>query len=148
MIGSQTGKTVFVFRLPISSEHTVTAQAGACTDTIVIRHTDKPDESYRFGSAGAVANWFDESGFDSSCFSIRDSFGALMAHPEAGKLVGAVMQKMIESRGDVAKSANSNANLQRMMAGMSFESLLKKAGDAVPQELSKQLNEQLQKIRK
>ena len=34
------------------------------------------------------------------------------------------------------------------MAGMSFESLLKKAGDAVPQELSKQLNEQLQKIRK
>ncbi|MBQ1531316.1 MAG: hypothetical protein IIZ57_04150 [Solobacterium sp.] len=148
MIGSQTGKTVFVFRLPISGEHTVTAHASACTDTIVIRHTDKPDESYRFGSAGAVANWFDESGFDSSCFSIRDSFGALMAHPEAGKLVGAVMQKMIESRGDVAKSANSNANLQRMMAGMSFESLLKKAGDAVPQELSKQLNEQLQKIRK
>lgn len=55
---------------------------------------------------------------------------------------------MIASRGDVAKSANNNANLQKMMAGMSFQSLLKQAGDAVPAELVKQLNARLQKIKK
>ncbi len=35
-----------------------------------------------------------------------------------------------------------------MMAAMNFEPLLKKAGDAVPQELIRNINEQLQKIRK
>ena len=35
-----------------------------------------------------------------------------------------------------------------MMAAMSFEALLKKAGDAVPQELIRNINEQLRKIRK
>ncbi len=86
--------------------------------------------------------------YKTDCFSIRDSFGALMAHPEAGKIVSVIMQKMIASRGDVAQSANNNANLQKMMAAMSFETLLKKAGDAVPQEAVKKINEQLQQIRK
>ena len=141
-------KTVFTFRIPISGEHTITAKAGDCCDEIKIRKVAEPDASYRFGKAGSVANWFDEADFKTDCFSIRDSFGALMDHPEAGKIVGALMQKIIESRGDVAKSANSNANLQKMMAGMSFEALLKKAGDTVPAEMAKKINEQLQQIKK
>lgn len=139
---------VFVFKTPISGEHTVEAKAEGCTDSIRVRKVDKPNPSYSMGKTAAVANWFDEVGFDSSCFSIRDSFGSLMAHPEAGKIVGALMQKMIASRGDVAKSANNNANLQKMLAGMSFQSLLKQAGDAIPQEVVKSLNEKLQKIHK
>jgi hypothetical protein len=71
-----------------------------------------------------------------------------MAHAEAGKIVGTLMQKIIASRGDVAKSANNNANLQKMMAGMSLESLLKPADDAVPPDMVKQLNATLQKIKK
>ena len=71
-----------------------------------------------------------------------------MAHPAAGRIVGAIMRKMIESRGDVARSANSNASLQKMMAAMSFEALLKKAGDAIPQHAIRQINEQLQQIPK
>ncbi|MBQ6528299.1 MAG: glycoside hydrolase family 2 protein, partial [Clostridia bacterium] len=147
-IGTLEGETVFTFKAEISGEHTVTARAGECVDSMVIRKVSEPDPSYRFAKTGAVANWFDESNFKTDCFSIRDSFGALMAHPEAGKIVGALMQKIIESRGDVAKSANSNANLQKMMAGMSFESLLKKAGDTVPQEAVRKINEQLQQISK
>ena len=34
-----------------------------------------------------------------------------------------------------------------MMAGMSFEALLKKAGDAMPPEMVKKINEQLQQTR-
>lgn len=145
---TQTGETVFTFRVPISGEHTITAKAGACCDEMTLRRVAEPDVSYRFAKAGSVANWFDEADFKTDCFSIRDSFGALMAHPEAGKIVGAIMQRMIASRGDVAKSANSNANLQKMMAGMSFEALLKKAGDTVPVEMIKHINEQLQQIKK
>ncbi len=144
----QSGQTVFVFHVGITGEHTITARAGSCTDTMIIRKVEKPNESYRFVKAGSVTNWFDEVGFKSDCFSIRDSFGVLMAHPETGKLVGALMQKMIASRGDVAKTANQNPNLQKMLAGMSFEALLRQAGDAIPQEIVRQLNEQLQQIRK
>lgn len=74
--------------------------------------------------------------------------GKQIAHPEAGKIVGALMQKMIASRGDVAKSAKNNANLQKMLAGMSFQALLKQAGDAIPQEMVKSLNAKLQAIHK
>jgi len=146
--GRASGKTVFTFKVKISGEHTVTAMAGDLSDSITIRKVSEPDPSYRLAQSGSVSNWFDEAGFNTNCFSIRDSFGVLMAHPEAGKIVGAIMQKMIEKRGDVAKSANSNANLQKMMASMSFESLLKRAGDAVPKELIVQINDQLQKIPK
>ena len=147
-IAAQTGSTVFVFRVKLTGEHTITAQAGECSDTMTIRKVETPDASYRFGQAGGVANWFDEADFKTDCFSIRDSFGALMAHPEAGKIVGAIMQKMVASRGDVAKSANQNAGLQKLMAGMSFEALLKRAGDAIPQDAIRRINEQLQQIPK
>ena len=147
-IGSKTGKTVFVFRVGLTGEHTIAAISGDCSDRIVVRKVEQPDASYRFAQAGGVANWFDEKDYRSDCFSIRDSFGALMAHPEAGRIVGALMQKLIASRGDVARSASNNANLQKMMAAMSFEALLKKGGDAVPQDLVRQINQQLQQIRK
>ena len=129
---TKTGSRVFVFRIPLSGEHTVNAVSGECTDTMTIRRCEKPDPSYRFKEAGSVSNWFDEDTFRTDCFSIRDSYGVLMAHPEAGKLVQEIMNIVIASRGDVARSANSNPNLQKMMAGMSFESLLKKAGDTIP----------------
>lgn len=142
------GKTVFVFSVPISGEHTVTARAGNCMDTISIRKVAKPNESYCFGKGGEVVNWFDEEEFDSSCWSVRDSFGALMAHPETGKIVGPMMEKMVASRGDVAKTANQNPNLQKMLAGMSFQALLKQAGDSISKETVQKLNGQLQKIKK
>ena len=147
-IAAQTGETVFSFKVSLTGEHTVTAVAGDCRDTITIRKADAPEPAYRFDKTGGIANWFDEAEFKTDCFSIRDSFGALTAHPEAGKIVGAIMEKMRAKRGEVARSAGSNPNLQRMMAGMSFEALLKKGGDAVPESLARQINEQLQKIRK
>ena len=58
------------------------------------------------------------------------------------------MQQAIASRGDVAKAANQNENLQKMMAGMSLESLLKQAGDAVKPEQIKALNGALQQVKK
>ena len=148
-VATQTGKTVFRFRIPISGEHTVTAKAGSCTDSITIRKTEQPNAAYRFGSTGSVANWFDEADFDSSCYSIRDTLGALQANPQAAELVNAIMAKATASRGDVAKSASQNASLQKMKAAMSLQSLLKKAGENVfSAETVKQLNAALQKIKK
>lgn len=146
---TKAGKTVFTFKISISGVHTVEVKSGTYFDTMQIRKVEEPKDSYRFGTSGGVANWFDEDGFDSACFSIRDTMGALMQNPATAKIVGAVMAKARASRGDVAKSASNNANLQKMMASMSLQSLLKQAGEnAVPPDAVKQLNAALQKIKK
>ena len=142
------GETVFVFKLPISGRHTVTAVADSCQDEITVCKVDRPNKAYCLGKTGSVSNWFDEAEFKSDHYSIRDSFGVLMAHPQAGKLVGDLMRKIVESRGDVAKTAHKNPNLQKMLAGMSFQALLKQAGDSVSEATCKELNAALQKIPK
>ena len=59
------------------------------------------------------------------------------------------MTKARASRGEVAQSASSNPALQKMMAGMSFEGILKKAGEnVVPAATVREINAKLQKIRK
>lgn len=142
------GETVFVFKLPISGRHTVKAVADSCQDEITVCKVDRPNKAYCLGKTGSVSNWFDEAEFKSDHYSIRDSFGVLMAHPQAGKLVGDLMRKIVESRGDVAKTAHKNPNLQKMLAGMSFQALLKQAGDSVSEATCKELNATLQKISK
>lgn len=142
------GETVFVFKLPISGRHTVKAVADSCQDEITVCKVDRPNKAYCLGKTGSVSNWFDEAEFKNDHYSIRDSFGVLMAHPQAGKLVGDLMRKIVESRGDVAKTAHKNPNLQKMLAGMSFQALFKQAGDSVSEATCKELNAALQKIPK
>ena len=74
--------------------------------------------------------------------------GALSQNPQTAAILGRMMERMTASRGDVAKEANNNANLQKMMAELSLESLIKQAGDSVPGEMIRSLNAALQKIKK
>ena len=70
--------------------------------------------------------------------------GALSQNPQTAVILGRMMERMTASRGDVAKSANKNLNLQKMMAGLPLESLIKQAGDSVPAEMVRNLNNALQ----
>lgn len=97
---------------------------------------------------GEVVNWFDADDFDPNCFSIRDTLGTLMQNSQTGAIVEKMMQAARASRGDVAEAAAGNANLEKMMAGMSLQSLLKQAGPAVKPEQIRGLNAALQKIAK
>lgn len=71
-----------------------------------------------------------------------------MRHPGTAAVVGRMMEAARATRGDVAAAAAGNANLEKMMAGMSLKSLLKQAGPAIKQEQIKSLNAALQKISK
>lgn len=144
----QTGKTVFRFTIPISGEHCIEAAAVDCRDEMTIRKVDQPNPDYRAAQTGDVVNWFDKEDFKPDCFSIRDTMGTLMGNPKTGAIVGRMMEKARASRGDVAQAAAGNANLERMMAGMSLESLLKQAAGAIPADQIKQLNAALQLIQK
>ncbi len=146
---TKTGTAVFTFEVPLSGEHVIKAVSGECCDEMTLRRTKKINPDYVFGDAGAVVNWFDKDTIDSSCFSIKDKFGELMANPGTARIVGAIMAKAAASRGEVAQGTSENKALKQMMAGMTFESLLKKAGaNVVPPEAVKAINDALQKIKK
>ncbi|MCM1304775.1 MAG: glycoside hydrolase family 2 protein, partial [Butyrivibrio sp.] len=141
------GERIFTFQVELSGEHTITAQSGGCQDAMTIRRVEKPNPDYRM-TGGEVVNWFDADTFDPNCFSIRDTLGTLMQHPETSAIVGRMMDAVRATRGDVAAAAADNANLEKMLARMSLQSLLKQAGPAVKQEQIESLNAALQKISK
>lgn len=145
---TKTGSRVFTFQVPISGEHKIEAVAETCRDTISIRKAEQPNPAYSFIQKGDVVNWFDKESFKADCYSIQDTMGDLLDHPEAGKLVQDIMTRVRSSRGDVAKSTANNANLQKMLRGMKFEGVLKQAGKVISGEEIVELNRVLQAIPK
>ena len=154
--GTQTAEGIFRFPLKISGEHHIraivrTAEGGEekilCADEIRIRKVTEPNPDYIFQKQ-SVINWFDAEDFQTDCFSVRDTFGEVMAHPQASLILKSIMEKARASRGDVAASTAGNENLAKMMAGMTIESLLKQAGEAVGAEQVRAVNAALQKIKK
>ena len=146
-VASGNGAKIYTFRVPITGEHTVEVRSGSLSDCITIRKAEKANPDYRM-AGGEVVNWFDADKHDPTCFSIKDTLGTLMRHPKAGAIVGRMMQNARASRGDVAQAAAGNANLERMMAGMTLQSLLKQAGPAIKPEQIHALNAALQQIKK
>ena len=146
-VETKSGRTVFTFTVPLSGEHRIEAVSGGCRDESTIRRVEKANPAYLFRKQ-AVINWFDAADYDPSCYSIKDTMGALSQNPMTAAILGRMMERMTAARGDVAKGANNNANLQKMMAGLSLESLIKQAGDSVPGEMIRSLNAALQKIKK
>ena len=146
-VATKMGAKVYTFDIAISGEHTITVKSGDLMDTMTIRKVEKANPNYRM-VGGEVVNWFDADTHDPNCFSIKDTLGTLMQHPKAGVIVGRMMQAARASRGDVASATAGNANLERMMAGMTLQSLLKQAGPAIKPEQIQSLNAALQQIKK
>ena len=146
-IETKNGNRVFVFSIPLSGEHKIEVFSGECQDEMTIRHVSDPNPSYLFRRQ-AVINWFDTADYDPLYYSIKDTMGALSQNPQASAILAKMMERITAKRGDVAKEAHNNANLQKMMAGLSLESLIKQAGDSIPPEIIRSLNAALQKIRK
>ena len=146
---TKTGSRVFVFDLPICGEHKIEAVSGECCDIMTVRKVNSPNPAYSFGGAGSVVNWFDKEDLKPGYFSVKDKLGELMGNPGTAAIVGRIMAKASASRGDVARESSGNKVLQQMMAGMSFESLLKKAGaNVISPEQIKTINDALQQIPK
>ncbi|MDD7642782.1 MAG: glycoside hydrolase family 2 TIM barrel-domain containing protein [bacterium] len=145
-IATQTGKTIFAFRVPITGAHTITAKADSCEDTITVRKVTEENPSYTFIKRTPVTNWFDADELDPECFSINDKLADIKANPKAGAIIDEMMAKGASERGDVADAVKDNPGLQRMMGRMTLVSLLKQGG--ADDESIKQINRILQGIKK
>lgn len=143
---TQSGKTIFTFRVPITGEHVITAKADSCEDTITIKKVTEENPSYTFIKRAPVTNWFDADELDPECFSINDKLADIKANPQAGAIIDQMMAKGSSERGDVADAVKDNPGLQRMMGRMTLVSLLKQGG--ADDESIKQVNRILQGIKK
>ena len=145
---AQDGDKIFRFTVPISGTHTIEAVAGDCRDSMTIVKVEKPDASYR--AEGQVENWFDkpEELMKEGYYSIMDSMADLQQNPQAAALLAKIMERATASYGDVAKNVQMPEAVQRQMAKMPLQSLLKQAGKAVPPAMVQQLNAALNQIKK
>lgn len=145
-VGCLEGRRVFTWKVPLTGRHTIRAVSGECVDEMTLRRVETPNPAYQFASQDVV-NWFDRDEIDPSCFSIRDTLGEMQANPQASLILEEMMTKMRASRGEVAQSTGKNTNLMKMMAQTTLEKLLKQAGN-IPEDVVRNLNSTLQKIKK
>ncbi len=147
LVETKKGDKIFTFEVGICGRHHIKAVSGSFCDEIEVVKTEKADPEYQLLD-NEIVNWFEKEEIDPDYYSIKDTFGALMSHPASAAIVGRIMEAAKASRGEVAEASSNNANLQKMLAKMTFESLLKQAGPAIKPEMIRSLNEALQKIRK
>ena len=81
-------------------------------------------------------------------YSIMDSMATLQQNPKTAAMLNRIMEKAKASYGDVAKNIEMPEAVQRQMAKMPLQSLLKQAGKAVTPEMVQQLNAALNQIPK
>lgn len=143
---TESGKTIFTFRVPITGSHTITAKAADCTDSISIQKTAEENPAYTFIKRSPVTNWFDADELDPEYFSINDRLGDIRENAQAGAIINQMMAQGASERGDVADAVKDNPALQRMMGRMTLISLLKQGG--ADEESIKQINRVLQGIKK
>ena len=145
---AQDGDKIFKFTVPLSGTHEIKAVAGSCTDCMTIEKVTAPDPAYR--AEGQVENWFDkpEELVKEGYYSIMDSMADLQRSPQAAALLAKIMERATASYGDVAKNVQMPEAVQRQMAKMPLQSLLKQAVKAVPPAMVQQLNAALNKIKK
>ena len=147
------GDKIFRFQVNINGEHTIRATAGSCTDSMVIRHVEKPNPDY-IKEGTDIVNWFDRDDEieKEGYFSIKDAMSAIKADAEAAQvfytLVAPLQEKLIAAYGDVAKNVQLPPEVQAMMDRMSAEQTLKQMGALITPEFVHKLNSALNQVRK
>lgn len=149
---TETDMGTAVFKINISGNHVVEARGNdgntGYKDIIEIHKVDEANPAYGLLKKEEVVNWFDKDTIDPNYYSINDTLGALKENPQSAAIVNNLMAKLVASRGEVAEATAGNKTLEKMLNKMTLVALFKQAGDAVPGDMIKQLNDTLQKIKK
>lgn len=146
--GTVTGARAFRFEVPLTGEHEVTARAGDTIDTISLRKVDEVPAASIMPTT-TIANWFDEAPLPApeGFFSINDTLADIKQSEEGARLIGAVLEALATSRGEVGRGVEIPPAMQAIVDRMSLEKLIKQAG-SVPVEQVAALNAQLNLIAK
>lgn len=168
--GASIGKQIkgkypfFYFEVKNEGETKLTAKAGECEDTAVIRKVETFNEEYRMAEEGAVINWF-EIDTPAGYLSINDTLGDIMA-TFRGKLVLLSMipllKKALSSAEDKSKDEKNKKSgtgfsvagfkINKTMLDIAKGFALKRAFSMLGGKFTKEqilgLNKKLNKIKK
>lgn len=154
----------FYFEVKNEGETKLTAKAGECEDTAIIRKVETFNEEYRMAEEGAVINWF-EIDTPAGYLSINDTLGDIMATFK-GKLVLLSMipmlKKALSSTDDKSKDEKNKKSgtgfsvagfkINKTMLDIAKGFALKRAFSMLGGKFTKEqilgLNKKLNKIKK
>ncbi len=154
----------FYFEVKNEGETKLTAKAGECEDTAIIRKVETFNEEYRMAEEGAVINWF-EIDTPAGYLSINDTLGDIMA-TFRGKLVLLSMipmlKKALSSTDDKSKDEKNKKSgggfsvagfkINKTMLDIAKGFALKRAFSMLGGKFTKEqilgLNKKLNKIKK
>ena len=141
----------FYFDVKNVGESVITAVAGDCKDSSVIRKVEKFNEAYRLREKSAILNWFDVTVVD-GYLSINDKMSDIIATPEGGALFAQMFSAMLPKQGDTLMGGfEMNESMMQMMGGFTFLRLAGMIGIMGINFTKEQLlgiNAQLNKIKK
>ncbi len=159
-VAAKSGKYVFEFSGVdlLMGENKVLASSGEWKDEIIICRVTEANPDYVMPqeqeNEEGVPNWFTdllpehkELRFPEGYYSIRDTIGELMSHPEAGK----ILQKFaFEPLMEQAKGADKEGGggILKRASSVPFEAILPFIRKKLPKYTELIINEQLIKIRK
>jgi beta-galactosidase len=142
----------------VDGENIVTAYAGDVkSNEVKFVGVEEHDYSYDLPEGNQGANWFDDPElvamkkafkYPKDAFSIKDKMGALMDHPEAGALLGNLMQGFMSGNSMMASMGEMSPEMMKFMRNMRLSDALKMAGGAVSMEMKLKLNLALNQIKK
>lgn len=150
LVGSQTGRRVFRFHVPIEARHELVARSGEVSDAIHVQRVEVDNPAYVLADA-QVTNWFDDDDElpnPAGYFSIQDTLADIKASPAGADLVTRLVADLAAARGDVAQKVEIPASMLTMLDRMTVASLLRQAGQVVPAEQVRELNAALNTIAK
>ena len=142
----------------VDGENIVTAYAGDVkSNEVKFVGVEEHDYAYDLPEGNQGANWFDDPElvamkkafkYPKDAFSIKDKMGALMDHPEAGALLGNLIQGFMSGNSMMAAMGEMSPEMMKFMRNMRLSDALKMAGDAVSMEMKLKLNLALNQIKK
>lgn len=154
----------FYYEVKNEGETKLTAKAGECEDTAIIRKVETFNEEYRMAEEGAVINWF-EIDTPAGYLSINDTLGDIMA-TFRGKLVLLSMIPMLKkalsstedkSRDEKSKKSGTgfsvagfkiNKTMLDIAKGFALKRAFSMLGGKFTKEQILGLNKKLNKIKK
>lgn len=148
-MGTQEGGKVFRFEVPLTGEHFIEAKADGCSAVMHIRKAAQPNPDYVLPGA-QVVNWLDKTELEQreGYYCLLDTLADIKKSPQGAALIGAMMQKAVAARGDVAQGVQIPEAMQQMLDRQPLDKLLKQIGEVMSAEDIVQLNAALCQIPK
>ena len=138
--------------------NTVTAYAGEVKgNEITLCGVAEHDYSYDLPDGNQGVNWFDDPElvamkkafkYPKDAFSIKDKMGTIMDHPEAGALLGKLMQNAMSDNKMMSSMGQMSEEMMKFMRNMRLSDMLKMAGGSVSMKDKLALNQALNAIKK